>query len=510
MNGNRTIEKMLRKTPLVVILGSTATGKTKLSVDLAKRFGGEIISSDSMQIYKGLDIASAKATIEEQSKAVHHMLDVCDVTTKSFTVVDFRDAALPIIDHLLKNEKLPIIVGGTNYYIESLLWKVLVSPPPDKVDSEHSASKTDHNPKTISATYNIASVDEILKELSPEQMENKDPLILHKLLETIDPARAQRLHPNDDRKVRRALEVYMNTGKSITDFFKTQKKDFGSSYLGGPLRYNHIIMFWLKSDQEKLNARIDARIDGMIAQGIIFEIRKCYNLLKKELAGKEELDQRRGMAQAIGFKEFIPYLEKYQDERFDEQITEFIKARGGISGIQNSISVADKPEGLPLLEECLEELRLRTKQYSKKQVRWLNNRFIANKGRLIPPLTVLDSTNAEINWHEDVYLKAENVVESYMKNVKADLQPLNPLVCPKNNIRMDITYFCEVCDRRFVGEYQWNMHKNSKRHQKVSRSLRKKEAQQRKVLAEQGVIRKIFHSILWWWNWLKQKIIRPI
>lgn len=118
---------MLRRTPLVVILGSTATGKTKLSIELANRFNGEIISADSMQIYKGLDISTAKATAAERSMAAHHMLDVCDIKTKSFTVVDFRDAALPKVHQLLNDDKKPIIVGGTTYYIETLLWKVLIS-----------------------------------------------------------------------------------------------------------------------------------------------------------------------------------------------------------------------------------------------------------------------------------------------------------------------------------------------------------------------------------------------
>ncbi|RUS86250.1 hypothetical protein EGW08_005992, partial [Elysia chlorotica] len=115
------------RNPLVVVLGATGAGKSKLAIEIAKSFAGEIISADSMQIYKGLDIISNKVTEEEQAEAPHHLISYLNPDHKHYNVVDFRDAALPIIDDLFSRSIMPIIVGGTNYYIESILWDFLIN-----------------------------------------------------------------------------------------------------------------------------------------------------------------------------------------------------------------------------------------------------------------------------------------------------------------------------------------------------------------------------------------------
>lgn len=466
---------MLRKYPLVVILGSTATGKTKLSIELARRFRGEIISADSMQIYKGLDISTAKATKEEQSQAVHHLLDIREPCSRKdlFHVVEFRDTALPIIDRLLHEEKIPIIVGGTNYYIESVLWKVLVNPPltdggPKRKDEEGTESgQAVKKPKIgenaaaglPNASDESTSASNQLHLLTPDDLIGKDPDHLYGLLSEVDPASAQRLHPNDERKVRRALEVYMKLGQRISDIHAAQRTEEGASYLGGPLRYEHVILFWIKSDQDVLNARIDKRIDGMVAQGLLQEIRQFHKDLITAYEN-EPLDCTKGMMQAIGFKEFIPYLEKYP-ESLDAEITEFIKSGG------NSESPGEKPDGIKTLEECLDTLRLRTKRYSKGQIKWVTNRFISTKGRHVPPVYVLDSTQAETQWDEDVFLPAEDVVECYLNDKTPKLQPVEAKQNPRTGLNENVTHFCEDCDRRFIGDYQWELHRKSNKHKKV-------------------------------------------
>ncbi len=212
---------MLRNIPLIVILGSTGTGKTKLSIELAQRFGAEIISADSMQVYKGLDIVTAKATKNEQSMAKHHLLDIVDAGSK-FTVVDFRDAALPTIDSLLEAKKIPILVGGTNYYIESILWKVLVNPPRDgrKRKMESVDGQSDDNSNDVSSEY------------VPSQFDGRTSAELHQLLQSVDPESAQRLHPNDIRKIKRALEIYENCGKTMTAVLNVQKDIPGGNGYG--------------------------------------------------------------------------------------------------------------------------------------------------------------------------------------------------------------------------------------------------------------------------------------
>lgn len=463
---------MLRKLPLIVILGSTATGKTKLSIELAQRFRGEIISADSMQIYKGLDISTAKATRVEQAQAVHHLLDVrdaCSNLIQPYTVVDFRDSALPIIDRLLGDEKIPIIVGGTNYYIESVLWKVLVKPPLSSKrkgeDAETSASKRTKD-ELIDAETALQ-----LNELTEEDLVQKTPEYLHDMLVRVDPMSAQRLHPNDTRKVRRALEVYMETGQRMSDVHAKQREEEGSSYLGGPLRYDNIVLFWIKSDQEMLNERIDKRIDGMVAEGLLAEIRLFYNNLKAayaETAGGAEaptLDCTKGMMQAIGFKEFVAYLEKYPDAANDEEITEFMRTH----------SDGPKPEGLDLLEECLDLLRLRTKRYSKKQIKWVNLRFVSTKGRHVPPIYVLDSTHAADRWTEDVFQPAEKVIQAYLDGTESEVQPIETKEHRTASLNDNVTHFCVQCDRRFIGDSQLDLHLKSNVHKRKLASLKKQE-----------------------------------
>lgn len=479
---------MLRRTPIIVILGSTATGKTKLSIELAKRFNGEIISADSMQIYKGLDISTAKATTDERSKAVHHMLDVCDIKTKTYTVVDFRDSALPKINQLLTDDKMPIIVGGTMYYIETLLFKVLIS-------SNDRTKKTGN----IDSTFNSMSSEEIVRKLNANDMNPDDPIAMHQLLTKIDPVTAQRLHPNNGRRVRRALEVYIRSGRSMSDALAEQKSQKGSSYLGGPMRYEHVILLWIKSDQTKLNARIDRRIDGMINDGMLFEIRKCYNALKMD-----GIDPTRGMMQAIGFKEFLPYLQQYSDETFDSDITAFIRERGGLTG-QNKFIIKNRiADALKLLEDCLNELRLHTKQYSRNQIKWVRNRLVSTKGRSVPPIYELDSTNAETNWHEDVFSKAEHIIQSYIDNVESNIAPAEKTENPTSNLNMHVTHFCDVCNRRFVGDFDYNIHMNSIRHKKTA-------AKQRKLAAIKPNKRSIFMELFQnMWNYCNQTRIRIV
>lgn len=453
---------MLKKTPIVVILGSTAVGKTKLSIELARKFNGEIISADSMQIYKGLDISTAKATAAERSQAPHHMLDVCDVRSKMFSVVDYRNAAMPIIDKLISNNQMPIIVGGTNYYIESLLWKVLVS---SQVLPQFEVGL----PQEESIDNRISS-DEILRILSPGDCGSTDPSLFHKLLSKVDPLSGQRIHPNDSRKVLRALQVYVTAGETMTDVLEKQQKESGGSYLGGPLRYDNVVMLFLKTEQQKLDQRIDRRIDSMVSQGLLYEVRECYKIMRNDLVASgqspDELDCTLGMTQAIGFKEFFPYLQKYEDESLDRALTEHATKKSG-----------PKPEGYDLLMECLEELRLRTKRYSKKQLKWTKNRLIQNKGRAVPPIFELDATNAETQWNEDVYLKADDVIQSYIDGREPQLSPVEHSEHPAAGLDQTVAFFCDSCQRRFVGEFQWNEHLQGQRHRSVLQKQKKQKNQ---------------------------------
>lgn len=432
--------KMMRRLPVVVILGSTGTGKTKLSLELAKKFNGEIISADSMQVYTGLDIVSAKATKTEQASAKHHLLDVAQPGVL-YSVKLFQESALPIVERVLDEEKLPIIVGGTNYYIESLLWKILV-------DEWEGAADCD-----VTSPKRIKLREERLFE--GQDMTNIESNVLHEKLKQIDPEIANRLHPNNKRKIIRALEVYENSGRLFSDFIRDQKLESGGSDYGGPLRYKNLVLLWLTCDQEILNQRLDKRVDGMVKEGLLCEIREFHRSFIKPFG--DQLDYTKGILQTIGFKEFLPYLEKF-DETEDNTIVNYL----------NDPSEAEAPQSMQTLNDCLDQLKLVTKRYSKKQLKWVKNRFLnaSQRNREIPPIYKLDSSHPE-RWDEVVLSPSINVIENAVdSNFKLKY-------CPETQItegqiwNREVTNFCEICQKTFVGEFQWTSHMKSNRHKRV-------------------------------------------
>ncbi|KAL7729886.1 hypothetical protein ACLKA6_014735 [Drosophila palustris] len=437
---------MFRKVPLIVILGSTGTGKTKLSLELAERFGGEIISADSMQVYTNLDIATAKATKEEQSKARHHLLDVA-TPAEPFTVTHFRNAALPIIEQLLAKSKPPIVVGGTNYYIESLLWDILVS------------------------TKEKQAAEEAEQQLTPEQMSDMTTLELHKHLRSIDASSANRIHPNNRRKIERAIEVYQSTGQTLTAKLMEQRQQPGGNRLGGPLRYPHTILLWLRCQQDVLNDRLDGRVDNMLQQGLLKELRQFHN----NYADVTVQAYTKGVLQTIGYKEFVPYLLKYNEQQ-DNSLEEYLRNHQYQLPTKEELSAmeGELAAGLQLLSSCCDELKLVTRRYSKKQLKWINNRFLASKDRQVPDLYELDTSDVKA-WQECVYKKAESIIESYRLNEISEIAPMAKRIHPGADLNEETSNFCGICERHFIGEYQWELHLKSNKHKRRRESKRRKE-----------------------------------
>lgn len=249
--------------PLVIIVGPTAVGKTALGIELAKLWSGEIISGDSMQVYKEMDIGTAKPSFQERQGIPHHMIDILQ-PDEEFSVAIFQRMVEDMIAELYSKHKLPIIVGGTGLYIRSII---------DHFD------------------FTEFAVDwEYRNHLEAEAKSFGNEFIRQKLAQ-IDPKTAERLHPNDLRRIIRALEVYKHTGKSISEY------QYADEVL--PPKYN-LLMVGLNMDRQLLYQRINLRIDKMIEEGLIEEVKdlieKGYN---KDLISM----------QAIGYKEIIRYLE---------------------------------------------------------------------------------------------------------------------------------------------------------------------------------------------------------
>lgn len=274
----------------VFIAGPTASGKTALSIEIAKKFGGEIVCADSMQIYKGIHIASAAPDKAEMCGIPHHLLEFLDLT-QSFSVADYVKLARKCIEDINSRGKLPVIVGGTGLYINSLLDNI-----------EYTEQETDLELRAkLEEKFSLIGGEEMLKELAQ-----------------FDKTAANSLHPNNRRRIIRAFEVYLTTGKTITEqniLSKQNEGNFDSLVLG--IKYKN---------RELLYDRINQRVDIMLSNGLLEEAQNNLNFTSKN-----------GGFQAIGHKELHGYF-----------------------------------KGECSLEQAKENLKMQTRRYAKRQLTWFN------------------------------------------------------------------------------------------------------------------------------------------
>ena len=275
---------------ILVICGPTASGKTALAVELALRHHGEVVSADSMQIYRRMDIGTAKPTREEMRGVPHHMLDVAD-PEEDFSVARYVDMAAKCVDDILSRGKLPILAGGTGLYIDSLL---------------------------SGRTFAPFQPDSPLRGQLEEQLRREGGAAMLARLAQVDPDSAARLHPNDEKRIVRALEVYQSTGKTITQHnLETQTI---------PPRYDALTLALAFERREDMWSRIDRRVDQMMDQGLVAEVQ---GLLDSGVPAKCTA------MQAIGYKEMAAALLSGGDVR-----------------------------------SAAEEIQLRSRQYAKRQLTW--------------------------------------------------------------------------------------------------------------------------------------------
>ncbi|MGI2293235.1 tRNA (adenosine(37)-N6)-dimethylallyltransferase MiaA [Paenibacillus sp. GXUN7292] len=249
------------KQPLLVLVGPTAVGKTKLSIELAKAWQAEIISGDSMQVYRGMDIGTAKIPVSERQGIPHHLIDICE-PEQAYSAAEFQENAETAIQQIAAKGKLPFIVGGTGLYVESLCYRYQFAP---------------------------LGSDECFRQEQEKYALSEGNEALHLRLAKIDPEAAQRLHPNDVRRVIRALEVYHLTGQSFTEQQKGQIKQ--SPY--------ELCLIGLTMDRAELYRRIELRIDQMLEEGLVEEVQ---NILERHLPPSAV------PMQALGYKEIAMYL----------------------------------------------------------------------------------------------------------------------------------------------------------------------------------------------------------
>ena len=273
---------------ILTIVGPTASGKTRLAVELAQRFNGEVVSCDSMQVYRTMDIGTAKPTAEEMGGIPHHMLDVAD-PEENYSAAVYVEQASACVDDILARGKLPIVAGGTGLYRDALL-----------------------------AGRSFAAFSGKFRRTMEERAANGELPLLYEELRRIDPCRAEKLHLADEKRIIRALEVWYETGKTITQHDEESKRQ--------PPRYQAVSIGLSFTDRADMWARIDRRVDEMMAAGLVDEVRA---LLARGVSPSCTA------MQAIGYKEMAAAL----------------------------------LDGRPP-EEGAEEIKLRSRQYAKRQLTW--------------------------------------------------------------------------------------------------------------------------------------------
>jgi len=251
--------------PIVIALvGPTGSGKTKTAIQLCKALNAEIVSMDSMQVYRGMDIGTAKPTAHEQAAAPHHMIDVADPDCL-FTVSMYREQAGKVIDDILSRGKLPILAGGTGLYLQAMSYEMNLG--------EKGAD------------------NQLREELNRIASEKDGPRRLHDKLKSIDPASAEKLHPNDIRRVIRAIEIFETSGK-------TKEEKAAEEKIPGPYR---VLVYGLSLPRDLMYGRINQRVDEMIQLGLVDEVQR---LLDRGIEPRKE----GGAMQAIGYKEIVSAL----------------------------------------------------------------------------------------------------------------------------------------------------------------------------------------------------------
>ena len=303
----------MKKPLVVVIAGPTASGKTGLSVEIAKKLDGEIVSADSMQIYKTMDIATAKPTKEETAGIPHHLIDFVN-PEDSFSVAKYKQLAYSAIDGILSRKKLPIVVGGTGLYIDALINNTAFLDYPDN---------------------NIR--EELEKRSTIEGLES-----LYEELKKIDSETAEKLHINDSKRIIRALELYYLTGKTITEQNKL------SHITDSP--YDFLLIVLNAHDRQLLYDRINRRVDNMLEDGLLEEAKIFF-----------ESEASKTAKQAIGYKELKPYIDGKIP--FDEAVEKLKRetrryAKRQLTWFRNKKDVnwiyIDEETDMSLADRCIE------------------------------------------------------------------------------------------------------------------------------------------------------------
>jgi tRNA dimethylallyltransferase len=405
----------------------------QLAVELACQFNGEIINADAMQMYKGLPVITNKISVQEQRGIPHHLLSHIDLNEDTWDVGLFRKDSSKIIREVRSRGKLPIVVGGTHYYLDGLLFE------------DHLVRSAEGDAVNGAAPSDAASQHPILA--GPIEA------VIAKLQE-VDPVMADRWHPNDHRKIRRSLEIYFTTGKRASDIYAKQveRKALRSENAESPWQS---LLLWVYAKPEVLNKRLDERVNKMMERGLIEETHDIYDYLQHRYNNGDLIDRTKGIWQSIGFKEMEPFIEGSKLSYCPDKLEE-------------------------LKQAGLDRMKIATRHYAKYQVRWINKKTVRllREEDALDHLFVLDSTDVS-HWSENVAHKATNLTRLFLDGAplpspsEMSTTAAHVLASAFKASDTDSTKWsrrtCELCNVTLLTEELWVAHIKGNRHRRIER-----------------------------------------
>lgn len=424
-----------------------------------------------MQLYRGLPIITNQIQPHEMNGIPHHLLALNDFAgprEETWQVGIFRRECLRVISEIRSRGKIPVIVGGTHYYIQS----VLINEP--LVDGRDNASSSDVDDQEMTTRASPAGDPKFAILDAPVEV------MLDRLRE-VDPVMAARWHPKEDRKIRRSLEIYLQTGRKASDIYEDHQRmkqgllQLQQEHLSSDmpevkkqLRFPTLV-FWVHSNTEVLKNRLNCRVGKMVEQGLLEEAKVLFDYLQEQTRNGIEVDRTRGIWVSIGFKELEPYFEA---------------VRAAAQGARDEETLEK------LQAECLEAVRASTRQYAKQQLKWIRGKLwnALSAANATQQLFVVNSTRPE-NWQHDVFEPAKRITGAFLcggprpdpKQVSAFARDtLVALVENRQSLSCDSPMLvqnvkCDACGVSVLSGNQWNKHVASSRHQKTVRAVAKRE-----------------------------------
>ncbi|TYH02177.1 hypothetical protein ES288_A09G118200v1 [Gossypium darwinii] len=450
LNSNNGGEPIMEehKPKQVVIMGPTGSGKSRLAIDLATHFPIEIINADSMQVYQGLDVLTNKVPLYEQNGVPHHLLGTVSSDVE-FTAKKFRDSAIPIISDILSRNRLPVIVGGTNYYIQAVVSSFLLDESVEDMSETYSRDhpgieQTNHMPDILgdSCNYNY----DLLKEL--------------------DPVAANRIHPNNHRK-----QTLSGKGCRGQNWGRVDNSSYRCCFI------------CIDAALPVLDQYVEHRVDCMIDAGLLDEVYDIYN---------RNANYTLGLRQAIGVREFENFLQAYFSDRMDDEMSDssdetLLKLstriddklfKENIRGIL--ISSCDNPQKV-MLEEAIDKVKANTRRLVRRQKRRVNQlQTLFGWNISYVDATEYISKKSDECWAVQVVGPAVKMIRSFLNKDDSNGRTLDgESKTSTDTVQRDLwtQYVCKACgDRILRGAHEWEQHKQGRGHRKRMLSLRKSQS----------------------------------